>query len=138
MSLLSLTGTLVEGPPTACDDAFPAGSTDIPFELNTGACGKQVGASTGRQLLTLNSPAAFVTLSGVGPGQTVTQALTAYLRVRTGGFQFRVTYNGFGVPALLPSSGLFIHEADQTQNAYITKIEVQGAGQLEYYASGLQ
>ena len=137
---LTLTGTLVEGPQLASDDAFPSGVTSIPFELNTGDCPKPVQASTGRQLVTLASPSAYVQLSGVGAGQSVTQAATVYMRVRSGAFLFRVTYNATPTPivSVLPSAGLFIHEADVGSASWITKLEVQGQGVIEFYASGQQ
>jgi hypothetical protein len=138
MSNLTLTGSLVEGPQSAGDDAFPSGVTTIPFELNAGDCPKQVGVSTGRKLVNLNSPNAFVVLLGTGGDLTVTQAATLYARVRSGAFQFRVTYNGFAPAAVLPSNGLFVHEADISVNAYVTKFEVQGTGLVEFYASGIQ
>jgi hypothetical protein len=136
---LTITGTLLEGPPSAQDGQFPAGTTQSQFALNTGANPKPVVVSTGMKLRTLNSPSAFVALSGVGATDDVTQAHTIYMRVSTGGFVFRVTFHnplGADIVSVLPAGGLLIFEPDAGSGYYVKQLEVQGAGQIEYLAVG--
>jgi hypothetical protein len=138
---LVLEATLVEGPPLATDTQFPSGTTTVPFWFNAGSCTpKQAVVSTGAKVRALVSPAAFVTLSGVGPTDDVTQAHTVYVRVVTGGFQLRLTFaNPLGAPivSILPLAGVFVHEPDALGGYYCTKIELQGTGTVEYFAAGL-
>jgi hypothetical protein len=136
---LSITGTLVEGPASAQDGQFPAATVQTPFALNTGANAKPVAVSTGMKLRNINSPNAFVALSGVGLTDDVTQAHTVYMRVAAGGFQFRVTFHnpvGADIVSVLPAGGLFIFEPDANGGYYVKLLEVQGAGQIEVYAAG--
>lgn len=141
MSLLSLTGKLVESPPTACDypSPVPSAVTTVPFTLNCNP--KSSNVSTGAKTRNVLSPAAFVQLSGVGAGDDVTQADTVYARVKSGLFQLRVTYNnppGSPIVSVLPFAGLIILEPDAGNGYYVTKLEVQGTGVIEYFASGQQ
>jgi hypothetical protein len=137
---LSLTGTLVDSPPSACDaPAFPSSTTSIPFTLLSNP--KSSNVDTGAKTRNLNSPTVFVTLSGVGAGDDVTQADTIYARSRSGGIQLRVTFNnpaGGSIVSVLPLAGLYIHEPDAQNLFYATKIEAMGSGVLEYFASGAQ
>jgi hypothetical protein len=136
---LSLEATLTETPPSSGDSPFPSATTTIPFGLSTAPQDKQVQASTGRTLRTLNSPSSFVTLDGVGTGLDVTQASTFYLRVKSGGFQVRLTYAnplGGSIVAITPLAGVMLVEPDSGSGFYITKVELQGSGTYELYASG--
>ena len=138
MAQLTIDGTLTESP-QGCGDssAFPSASTVVPFSQNSAPQPKNVGASTGRKLLTLAS-GSFVTLVG-GTDTDPTQMATVYARVASGGFQFRVTFNnplGSPIVSVLPAAGVFLHEADAANGFYVTKFEVQGTGQIEFYASG--
>jgi hypothetical protein len=140
----TLDATLTETPQGASDSsAFPSATTTIPFGLNTAPNAKPVMASTGRMTRLINSPSAFVTLEGVGTNDTVQQASTLYARVRSGGFQFRVTFANPPVPlspivSILPQAGVLLLEPDAASGFYVTKFEVQGSGTLEWYASGVQ
>jgi hypothetical protein len=139
---VTIDGRLVEGP-TSANEAplFPSGSTLVPFTLNAGSSPKPAQVSTGAKVRTLASPNAFVSLSGVGATDDVTQADTIYIRVVQGGFQFRVTYhnpNGSPIVSVLPSAGLIVLEPDAEGGYYVTLLEAQGAGQVEYFASGPQ
>ena len=140
MGTLNLTGTLVSSPPSSCDaPAFPSAMTSVPFTLLCNP--KSSNVDTGAKTRQLNSPSAFVTLTGVGAGDDVTQADTIYARSRTPGIQLRVTFNnplGAAIVSVLPLAGLYIHEPDAGSLYYATKIEAQGIGTLEYFASGTQ
>jgi|HubBroStandDraft_5_1064220.scaffolds.fasta_scaffold74692_1 hypothetical protein len=136
---VTLDATLNETPRRSSDSpGFPSASTSIPFGLN-GCPDKPVCASTGRILRQLNSPSAFVTLDGVGASDVVTMAATVYARVRCGGFQLRVTmHNPLGSPivSVVPFAGVFLFEPDVANGYYVTLLELQGVGAVEYYASG--
>ena len=138
---LTCTGTVLEGPAVQTDPLFPSGVTTIAFTLNQGQNPKPVGVSTGAKVRNVQSPTAFVTLSGIGTTDDVTQGSFVYMRVMSGSFQFRVTFNnpaGGSIVSVLPSAGLFIHEPDANGGFYVTKLEVQGLGLVEYYGSGMQ
>lgn len=125
-------GTLVEGPPEVCDYQLPAGVVTIPFFLNTGpTCPKTAQVSAGRQVTNVNSPSAFVELS-MG---SVTQAATVYVRVQNPGWQVKLTFNG-GATATLPLAGMLLYEPDPASSLWVTEIQVQGTGFVEWYASG--
>jgi hypothetical protein len=141
VGLLRCDGTLVESPPPCGDypPNVPSAVTSIPFTLNN--VPKTSNVSTGAKTRQVQSPSAFVQLSGVGPTDDVTQCDTFYVRVKSGLFQIRVTYNnpaGGTIVSVNPINGLFIQEADAADNFYVTKLEVQGSGTIEYFASGQQ
>lgn len=141
MGIISLIAKLIESPPRACDypTGVPSAVTTIPFTLLCNP--KASNVSTGAKSRIVNSPGAFVALSGVGPSDDVTQANTIYARTTSGGFQLRVTYaNPVGSPivSILPMAGLVLLEPDAVGGYYATKLEVQGAGTIEYFASGTQ
>ena len=138
---VTISGTLAEVPQTTSSDgsAFPSGVTQVPFTQNPGTSPKVANVSTGKRTYTSTAVlGAWVTLVGGGdadPGQIQ----TFYARTNaSGGMELRVTYYNGGVPLLsiIPLGGLAILEADVGN--YITKVEVSGPGQLEYYASGPQ
>jgi hypothetical protein len=131
---VQLTAELVAGPAQISNSFFPSGTTTIPFGLQPNPKGYSV--DTGPQRPLINSPNAFQTLSGIGSGQSVTQASTFYLR--TGGlpFQVRLTYLGDATPKVMYVSGVLLLEPPQ--QSPLTLVEVQGGGQIEYWASGLQ
>jgi hypothetical protein len=126
--------TLMAGPSTSNDGSvFPSGNTIIPLDLIP--VQKPYVVSTGRQLPTVQSSGGFTALSGVGAGQSVTQAHTVYVRTQSP-FMFRVTYLGDAVPKVRYTSGLWIEEVDPTHP--VTLLEVQGTGQVEYLCVGNQ
>jgi hypothetical protein len=130
MSLqVSLTGTLVAGPSASSDNAFPSGTATIPFNLNPDPKGYSV--DTGKNVLSLNSPSAFVALPGVGALGPVTNAELVYFRTQVG-IDIRLTTSAGAV--VVHPAGLLIWETDPAQP--ITLIEAKGAGTIEYYACG--
>jgi len=135
MSLqVSLTGTLVAGPSASSDNAFPSGTTTIPFNLNPDPKGYSV--DTGRNVINVNSPSAFVPLPGVSSAGPVTNASLVYVRTQAG-IDLRITRvnpaGGSFVVTVHPD-GLFVWETDPAQP--ITLLEAQGSGTVEYYACG--
>lgn len=142
MPILTLDATLTEAP-VPCSDpgGFPSTSTTIPFELNPPS--KSVVVSTGRKLVTVSSPSAFVTLLGATGDTSVNQAGTVYMRVSSGAFQARLTFANAAAPSspivsILPIAGVLCLEPDAGTGYACTKVEVQGSGIVEFYASGLQ
>lgn len=130
-------GSIVAGPAGCTDTAtFPGGISNVPA-LAFNPPQKGYNVSTGLQSPNVNSPSSFQTLSGIGTGQTVTQASMLYLRTTTP-VLVEVTMNGVdgGTAQVLSVSGLLVLEPGPSN--YITAVAVQGQGQVEYMAVGLQ
>jgi len=128
-----LTAQLVIGPGQVSDSYFPSGSTTIPIFLNPTP--KTYAVDTGPQRPQVNSPSAFVALSGIGSGQTVTQASYFYFRCQTP-VQLKITYLGDATQYIRYVNGVVMEECDPTHP--ITSVQIQGSGQVEYWACGLQ
>jgi hypothetical protein len=132
----SLTAELVAGPASVSDNPFPSGVTTIPFGLNPPA--KQYNVDTGKNVATVNSPSAFVALGGVGALGPVTQGHTLYIRT----IQPMTIRETTAVPSsadnvvVYPLNGVTIRE--YPADHYLKLIEVEGAGQIEYWAAGNQ
>ncbi len=125
-------GSVVAAPSATSDTTFPAGTDDIPFNLNPSS--KPYNVSTGN-VVNVNSPAAMVAIPGIGvaPGP-VTQGQFLFLRTTTP-MKVQKTY-GATVIGPEPWSGLMIIEMDP--NNPLTGLSVQGAGTVEYWVCGLQ
>jgi hypothetical protein len=130
---VQLTATLLAGPTTVTDNQFPSGTTNLPFGLNPPQ--KAYNVDTGVMVANVISPVAFVALGGVGPGGSVTQAQTLYVRTLTP-VQVRLTYLGDVTPKIRYLGGATLEEADPAHP--ITLVEVMGSATVEYYAAGLQ
>ncbi|HUU43034.1 MAG TPA: hypothetical protein VMX57_04605 [Planctomycetota bacterium] len=136
---VTLLGNLTAGPQGVCEGGFPSGVLQVAFGL-AGSC---PGAGTKpalRKFWTsqdVNSPSSFAGLDGVGVGQSVTQANTLYLRTTTA-MLFRLTFAdpaaGPDFVSVIPVKGLLILEPSEA--GYLKLLEVQGAGKVEYFASG--
>ena len=120
---------LVVGPAQSGEGGVPAGATTIPYQTNPSP--KCVAVSTGDQVANVSSPSSFVTLSMGG----VTQGTFLFLRV-TGTMTIRRTTNGTGSPAVDTISGLLVVESDP--GSYMTLLEAQGTGVVEYLVAGPQ
>lgn len=126
--------TLVGGPGVGSDGSvFPSGFSDIKLDLNPAQKSYQV--TSGRQLANINAPVTPQALSGIGAGQSVTQATTLYMR-SISPFLVAVTYTGVAGAQSFPLLGLLILEVNPANP--ITGVTVVGAGQLEYLAVGPQ
>lgn len=135
---LQLNGSLVVAPPMVTDTTFPESTSTISLTCTPSPKPSQV--CSGAKQRNANSPNAFITLSGVGPADDVTQADTLYFRCRSP-MQIRLTfYNPINpsapVVSVTPVNGTYF--AEYPQNQYLTLLEVQGSGQIEYLASGQQ
>ncbi len=129
-----LSGTLTVSPASTGESQFPSGVTSIAFNLNPAQ--KSFNVGTGGQPINVNSPNAFIAIPGIGaaPGP-VTQASLLYFRSNVP-MRIRLTYSGDATPYVSYVNGLLIVEVDPTFP--VTKVEVQGAGTLEYFVVGNQ
>jgi hypothetical protein len=133
-NVVTINGTLIVGPPSASDSAFPSGVTNILFGTNPPQKPAPVQTSNVRQV---NSPAAFVPLDGVGVGETLTQGNTFYARMQSP-MQLRFTFQvtPVDVVSVVYPKGLLIMEIDEQHP--IKLVEVMGVGTIEYFVSGNQ
>lgn len=130
----TLTTTLLVQPSVA-DGSFPVGASSVPITLTPSP--KPLVVDTGVMKRNLASPAAYVTLSGVGATDTVTQGSFLYLRTNAPMLLRLTTFNpaGASVVSVFPVLGLFVTEFDPSR--YLTLVEIQGTGVVEYLAGGL-
>jgi hypothetical protein len=133
-NVVNINGTLISGPPVASDSSFPSGVTNIVFGTQPPQKSANVQTQNVRQV---NSPTAFVSLDGVGVGETLTQGNTFYARVQSP-MQLRFTFDSTPTPivSVIPVQGLYIFEADPSHP--IILVEVMGSGTIEYFVSGNQ
>jgi hypothetical protein len=130
----SLAAQLIAGPTGASDSNFPSAVDNMPFGLNPNP--KQFTVDTGPQRPNINSPSpTFVALSGIGAGQSVTQAQTLYFRSLIP-MQIRLTFQGDATPKVLYVQGAVLLEFDISHPLVL--LEASGSGQVEYWAAGLQ
>ena len=115
---------------------MPAGATLIPFQTNPNP--KVASASTGDMTITVDSPSSYVALPGIAASNSNVTQGTFLALVTDGPVLVRTTtYNAGGnVIAVEPVLGLKVVEYDP--NAYLVLVEVQGAANVEYFASGPQ
>lgn len=137
---VSLLGTLSAGAQGVGESGFPSGVLQVAFGLagSTPDDGSKPSPQKFWAAPTINSPAAYVTLGGVGTGQSVTQANLLYLRT-IAAMNFRLTFldpaGGADIVAIIPAVlGLLILEPSVT--GYLKLLEVKGVGKVEYFASG--
>lgn len=134
MNVVQFRGQLLCGQPSSSTDGdFPGATVSSPFDLNPPNKPAAVSFKTTRNLATTGS---YVTLSGVGVGEDVTQGTFLYGRSRAP-MLIRVTTAGSpDVVAVVPVQGLFAIEFPV--GSYLKLLEAQGSGVLEYFVSGNQ
>ncbi len=134
-NVVTFAGRLLAGPPKSSTSSFPTGLSNATFELKPP--NKTATVATGIQTPSVNSASAFVELSGVGAGQTVTQGTFLYLRT-TSKMLVRITQAGDSgdVVSTMYVDGLFAQEFPAAN--YMKLLEAQGTGVVEYFASGNQ
>lgn len=133
MGQIDLQGALIGGPPSG-GDTFPASTFSVPLRMRTTP--KGFGVATGVLTRLVASPAAFVALSGVGSGDTVTQADVLYFKP-SGPVDLRLTTDdgvGGNVVAVVPIDGITMIEFPTSK--FLKLLEVQGSATVEYFASG--
>jgi hypothetical protein len=132
---VSFSGQLLAAPAAVSDSQIPAGTDNIPFNLNPPA--KPFNVSTGN-VVQVNSPASFVTIPGVGGAVgPVTMGSLLYMRTLSP-MRVRKTYGSIVIGGATgePFSGLHVIECDPASP--LTLLEVMGAGQIEFWVCGLQ
>lgn len=134
-SSVNFSGSIIAGPIGSGDCGFPSGVTNISF---TSLPPLKAASASGYQSKVVNSPSAFVELTGVGTGETVTQANFLFLRTSSP-MQVRLTMNpssGSDVVSILFIQGVHILELPSLN--YLKLLEAQGVGTIEYFVSGNQ
>ena len=132
MNVVTISGTLIAGPPAASDSAFPSGVPNILF--GTQPPQKQAPGQT-QNVRQVNSPLAFVPLDGVGAGETLTEGNTFYARVQSP-MKLRFTFKEtpVDVVSVVYVKGVCLMEIDEQHP--IKLVEVMGIGTIEYFVSG--
>lgn len=131
-NVVSFRGNLQAGPPKATTGSFPAGMTNIAFDLKPTAKPAPVSCHDIRNL----SASSYTSLRGIGSTDTVQQANFLFIQTDSP-ISFRVTYDdgsGGDVVDVIAVDGLFVQEAPIDK--FIKLLEAQGTGVVEYFASG--
>lgn len=134
-TVVTLKGKLLAGPPKVSCDKFPSALVNAEFELSPP--NKQATRSA-YHLRQVTSSSTFFELDGVGPTESVTQGSFLYMRTN-GTMLFRLTTNdpnGSPVVSVIPVSGLMVIEFPSPN--YLSLLEAQGSGTVEYFVSGPQ
>ena len=132
---VNLTGNLQVGggPGCGCD----GGSlTSIPLNGTCGGCGESFACSSGAQSQTLVAPT-YQALSGIGETAPVTKATLFALYVSTA-MLLRLTTYALPDPivAVIPISGQQLLRFPAGSELILA--ELQGSGQIQYFAAGQQ
>jgi hypothetical protein len=131
---VQLNATLTAGPAAASDSNFPTGNTQIDIVLNPPA--KVFARKTGDVSFNLNSAGAPFALPEIG---TIITQCTTFLFVCKAPMTLVLTFANPGnadIVSTLPVDGAFVYEGDPVR--YLKAVTVQGAGDIEYFASGNQ
>ena len=137
MGTLVLDGTITSGPGSACDTGVTPASTDtIPLStLRSPKPWQVVAGPSSRNLI--SAYGTFTTLSGVGTGDSVTQATFLYVRA-SAPVQLRLTManlaGGADVVSVVQVQGPLVQEFPDA--GYLKLLEASGAATLEWMASG--
>jgi hypothetical protein len=137
MGQVTLSGTLTAGPPAACS-GFPSTTLSAALGFGGGGCGcsKSFNAASGLISRTVNSPAAFVPLSAIGPNGDVTQGDFLYFRTESP-VDLRITIDdGAGGTTVITQrvGGIYLQEFDPRQPLEL--LEIRGSSRIEYFVSG--
>jgi hypothetical protein len=128
---LSITGTLVVGPQAVVDTSVPSGTTTAPFALD-----KVATVHSGLKQRALNSASVYVTLSGVGTSDDVTNGLQLYLR-SSDPILVRLTFDTTpaDIVSEIPVNGLLLLDIDPSKP--LVSVEAKGVATIEYLIAGL-
>ncbi len=136
MGQSKLEGSLIGGPPAVNDSSFPSSQFLINLSYASG-CAKQWQAATGVLVRQLSS-GSFVSLSGVGPGDTVTQGTSLYFKCNAA-MKLEVTFHppsGPDIVSVIPVQGPLVLETPD--DSYIVGLRCLGTGPIEYLVAGPQ
>jgi hypothetical protein len=135
MGQAELSGSLTLGPSGGGSGSFPTSQDVISLSLTPSP--KQSAVMASGLQVNLNSPSAYVALSGIGTGGIVQQCTTLYIRSDTN-VMLRLTFHdpngGADIVSEVPLCGLKLDEYQQ--NGYLKLLEAKGAARLEYAAAG--
>lgn len=134
--IVVLDGSLTVSPPSSSDGGdFP--SMTIAESLSTLPNPKLSNCATGIVSRTINSPSAFVALSGVGATDTVTKGDTLLMKTKAQ-FTVRMTFldpaGGADIVSVVPLYGTMFAEFQPLGTLKL--LEVKGSGALAYLISG--
>lgn len=135
MGQLSLEGSLTGGPPSVCEGSFPASTFLVNLGFADGKI-KQFDAATGVLSRNLNSPSAFLPLSGAGPSDSVTAGNALYFKCNSG-MQLQITTDdglGNAVVSVVPVAGVLVLELPDAM--FIRGLACKGTGPIEYLVAG--
>lgn len=128
--IVTFQGNIVASPGQVSDCAFPGAITQIVF-----GGGQNIPANTSvLHAKSVNSPTVYVTLDGLGAGETVSQGVFLYLKTNA---QMTLRLTTQGTPDLVaevPIFGTVIWQFPSTN--YLKLLEVKGVGTLEYLIAG--
>jgi hypothetical protein len=129
-NVVSFAGNIIASPGAASDCAFPAAITQIAF----GSGGNLLATASSLNAKQITSPAAYVTLDGIGTGETVTQGIFLYARTNQP-MTLRMTTQGApDLVAEVPIYGTTLLQFPQAN--YLKLLEVKGSGTIEYLVAG--
>lgn len=129
MGFINVSGSL-----DGANDSGSFGASQFTAPLSLSVVKKYAPRASG--VLRRTVPAAYEELSAIGAGADVPLADTLYIRSESD-ILLRLTYQSGGespTVVVLPVKGLFILELQSSR--LLELVEVQGSGQLEYFASG--
>lgn len=126
-----LSASIVAGPQGGgC--GYPSTISNIAFGTTPPELPAGVIVSHAKQV---NSPAAFVTLDGIGSGATVTQGNFLYVKTNAA-MQLRLTFADAGpdIVSILQVAGPLVFQIPAS--GYLKLLEAKGVGAIEYLVSG--
>lgn len=136
MGRISLTGEVSVQPDVVSDTTFPGAVKSAQLSSTPTVKSSTVDSGIAKRLI--NSPNAFLALSGVGTNDDVTRGDTLYIKSNSP-IQVRLTFaqiSGGDLVSTVPLFGTCILEIPSDQ--YLKTIEAKGAGTIEYLISGSQ
>lgn len=133
-NVVTLSGTLLAGPPKSSCGGFQSALINAAFELRPP---NKTATVVDHGVRSLASHDSFADLNAVGTGKTVTQGTFLFART-SGPMTIRTTRNtGSGdVVSTQDVDGLFVLEFPVDK--YLKLLEAQGSGSIEYFVSGTQ
>lgn len=130
--------TITISPSGGVSDAgtLPTTAQTVPFQLSPDP--KPWNVQDGVNFRSINSSSSFVTLSGVGATDTVTNATFLYLRTNfSATVQLTMNKLGGGSPLVeqIQVNGLL--QIEFPQGGELTLLQIEGSGNVEWFVSGL-
>lgn len=134
MGTVTLSGTVTVGPATSSGYGSPAAVNTVAFATSPTPKPATVYASETRNI---NSPSAYVEMSGIGPDSAVTRANFLYLKT-SATMKVRLTMVDSPADLVAEEWILGLRNMEFPDDHALALLEVQGTGSVEYIASGTQ